>query len=108
MASSCEYSSAVLLNLINDLLDLAKFENKSFSICPTFFNLEIALKEANSTLQFMASHKKINSSIKISDRDSSLLSQSYGDSGRLKQVIVNLMSNALKFTSEGGKVEVIA
>jgi len=57
MAASCDYSSTILLNLINDLLDMAKAENNSFSMSNGLFSVEQALKEALSNLEFLAVSK---------------------------------------------------
>lgn len=91
-------SSNSLNILINDILDLAKvdagkmtFENKPFEILKSIksliYTFDLKLKEKN--LEF------------ISDYDSTIPSIVVGDSVRLNQIILNLMSNAVKFTNRG-------
>eukprot|EP00356_Strombidium_inclinatum_P009017 CAMPEP_0170486224 /NCGR_PEP_ID=MMETSP0208-20121228/5288_1 /TAXON_ID=197538 /ORGANISM="Strombidium inclinatum, Strain S3" /LENGTH=114 /DNA_ID=CAMNT_0010760093 /DNA_START=964 /DNA_END=1308 /DNA_ORIENTATION=- len=100
---SSDYSGGVLLNLINDLLDLAKANNNAFSINNDFFDLKETMMEAQWTIQYLAEKKNIEMELWVDEKCQAF--RVFADSGRLKQVIVNLTSNALKFTDEGGKVE---
>jgi signal transduction histidine kinase len=61
--SSQIYSSTLLLNQVNDLLDLAKDENNKFVINNSFFNLSKAAANSLQTLEFLASSKGITTSV---------------------------------------------
>jgi PAS domain S-box-containing protein len=93
-----------LTNLINDLLDLARIEAGKIEIKKKSINLVDLAKEIMESFDSQAKEKKIS-------LESSFLSSIphvYADPDRIAQVLTNLLSNALKFTSEGGKVKVRA
>jgi len=91
----------MLLKLIDDVTELIKFESGQVSIAKTKCNLNILLKEiliiAN---QQMKTWNKENLEIKqeLPDKDGLVV---YTDPGRLQQVIINLISNSIKFTEKG-------
>ena len=94
-------------NLINDLLDLAKVENKSFRLSEDYFSLEQSIQQAFGILAHSAKQQGIELVASISSRDDLKYLQSvYGDERRFMQIILNFMSNSIKFTPEGGRVEV--
>jgi signal transduction histidine kinase/CheY-like chemotaxis protein len=98
-------SGDLLLKLLGDILDLSKIEagqlrleKHAFSVAPTLAD-SLALLEG----------KAIASAVRLeSDLAPELHSYREGDSYRLRQVLLNLVSNALKFTPAGGRVEVSA
>jgi PAS domain S-box-containing protein len=96
-------SSRHLLHLVNDVLDLAKVESGKMEF--HFEPLELAplLCEVRDVLRILAERKKISISI-----DSSKVDRVVADASRLKQVVYNYLSNAIKFSSEGGAIEVRA
>jgi len=91
-----------LLRLINDILDLAKIEAGKIQFHPERVMLEELTQEVCSSLRTAADDKKIVMSVDIDPTLGALQS----DPGRLKQVLYNYLSNALKFTPDGGKVQV--
>jgi signal transduction histidine kinase len=91
-----------LTNLINDLLDLAKIEAGKIEIRKRSINLINLAKEAMESFRSQAEEKKIS----LESSFSPSLPNIYADPDRITQVFNNLMSNALKFTSEGGKIRV--
>lgn len=91
-----------LLKLINDVLDLSKVESGKFEFFPEPLHLPTLLKEVTDMLQTAAQRKRIGVSIQID----SGLTDLYLDGSRLKQVLYNYLSNAIKFTPDGGAVSV--
>jgi CheY-like chemotaxis protein len=95
-------SSAHLLDLLNDILDLARVESGHFSLEQTGFDLHEVLDKASEMMALRAREKKLELLVSIAPEVPIHLS---GDPLRLRQIIVNLIGNAIKFT-ERGKVEV--
>jgi PAS domain S-box-containing protein len=92
-----------LLQLINDVLDLAKVEAGKIDLHPETFSVGEAIKAVCSAVEPMAQRKKLAISIKVeSSADEVTL-----DKQKLKQVLFNLLSNAVKFTEDGGSVNII-
>lgn len=92
-------SSVLLLNLIDDILDLSKMEGGTFTVNPTEFVLEEAIRECYDIFYFQCILKKIELNLEIDPEINNLIV--YSDSGRIKQALLNLLSNAFKFTFEG-------
>jgi PAS domain S-box-containing protein len=91
-----------LLQLINDLLDLSKVESGKFEFFPDPVNLSELVQELCDTLHASTQLKSIELSITIAPAVTQLLI----DPARLKQVLYNYLSNAIKFTPIGGQVTV--
>ncbi len=87
-----------LLNLINDILDLSKVEGGHLELEETPFDLNEYLSRIVSELEVLAQDKGIELAYKI---PSAVPTALIGDPYRLRQVIVNLISNAIKFTEKG-------
>ncbi len=92
-------SSETLLNLINDILDFSKVESGNLELEQHPFVLENCLQEAMDLLASKALAKKITLTCNVMDDVPSVI---VGDITRLRQVLVNLISNAVKFTESGG------
>jgi signal transduction histidine kinase len=97
-------SSNHLLQLINDVLDLAKVEAGKMEFHPEPVDLGHLMGELRDTLRPVAAAKQIAIETTIDPGCASL----YLDAGKLKQVMYNYLSNALKFTAERGRVQVRA
>jgi PAS domain S-box-containing protein len=91
-------SANALLNVINDLLDFAKIEAGKFEVVHAEFSLSCVLNETLRALAHRA-HKKGLELICSVDADTP--DALIGDAGRLRQVLLNLIGNALKFTEQG-------
>ncbi len=91
-----------LLSLINDILDLSKIEAGRMELELTDFNLPTAIENALILVRERASRRRIRLGSTI-DPHLGMLS---GDERKVKQVLLNLLSNALKFTPEGGRIDV--
>lgn len=96
-------SAHSLLTVINDILDFSKIEAGKLAFESITFDLQLILDEVIDVLSFQADTKNIVLSCEVQS-DSPICIK--GDSGRLKQIIINLLNNALKFT-EHGKISVI-
>jgi signal transduction histidine kinase/DNA-binding response OmpR family regulator len=90
-----------LLALINDILDLSKIEAGKMALQPQQLNLEVLVKDTSEELRLLAEEKQIDLQV-ITNLSNSII---INDKHRLKQVLMNLISNAIKFTSVG-KVQV--
>jgi len=91
-------SADSLLTLINDILDFSKIEAGKLSLDPTEFNLHDLLATTLRPLEVRASQKGLEIAYEAGPE---LPERVMGDAGRLRQVIVNLVGNAIKFTNQG-------
>ena len=89
----------MLLNLINDMMDLAKIENMKFDLNNQFFDLTKTLERSFESMAYLAQEKQINIFQKIDEKLLPFLENIMGDEGRYTQIILNFLSNALKFSS---------
>src|SRR5712691_11062381 len=92
-----------LLRLINDILDLSKIEAGRLELAIESLSVEQAFGDVLNTLSPLAEKKQLG----LSQRCEAGLSV-LADATRFKQVLMNLVGNALKFTPEGGSVELVA
>jgi len=93
-----------LLHLINDVLDMAKIESGRMNLNPERFKVHDVLDEVNSITSTLASER--NTSLFI-EEDSDQEVEIFADNTRLRQVMINLVNNAIKFT-ESGKIAIRA
>src|SRR5258705_112375 len=91
-----------LLSLINDILDLSKIEAGHMELEPADFDLAGVIENALILVRERASRRGITLGSTIDER----LGLIRGDERKVKQVLLNLLSNALKFTPEGGRIDV--
>ncbi len=91
-------SGEALLGLINDVLDYSKIEASKLSLHPEPFDLERCIQDVLVLLQPTAAQKKVDL---IIDYDMFLPTNFIGDPGRMRQVLTNLVGNAVKFTHAG-------
>jgi len=85
-----------LLNLINDILDISKIEAGKMELHKENFNLTMVLEDVLSSIRPLSDKKSIPL-----EGDFNGLGDHFNDQTRLKQILLNLMSNAVKFTDEG-------
>jgi signal transduction histidine kinase len=93
-----------LLSLINDILDLSKIEAGRMELEPSDFDLPAAIENALILVRERAQRRAIRLGHDVDER----LGKIHGDERKVKQVLLNLLSNALKFTPEGGRIDVRA
>jgi signal transduction histidine kinase len=93
-----------LLHLINDVLDMAKIESGRMNLHPETFKVHSVLDEVASITSTLASEKNLSLFI---DESSDQEIDIYADNTRLRQVMINLVNNSIKFT-ERGKISLCA
>lgn len=91
-------SADTLLDLLNDVLDLAKIDSEQMQIDEIPFNFAVMLSETLKPFALTASNKGLGF---VLDQSGDLPQQSLGDPGRIRQVISHLCNNAIKFTDQG-------
>ena len=91
-------SGDLLLNLINDILDFSKIESGKMILEEQVFELRMAIEDVLDLMSTAASKKKLGLYFQIDPAIPQLIT---GDLTRLRQILVNLVGNAIKFTSEG-------
>ncbi|MHA2812195.1 aerobic respiration two-component sensor histidine kinase ArcB [Vibrio campbellii] len=98
-------SAITLGNIFNDIIDMDKFDRRKLELLPAPLNFEDFVAEIESISALMAEQKGLRFDL---ERLSSLPKAIEVDATRLRQVIWNLVSNAMKFTKEGGVVMTVS
>ena len=102
-AGDIHNSGAHLLSLINDLLDVAKIEAGRMEIEPHTIETRRALDHALKFLGARVRERNQKLTITLEDEAATL----YADERALRQIVINLVANAVKFTQIGGEIEVV-
>jgi signal transduction histidine kinase len=97
-------SGRMLLDMINDILDLAKIESGRMELRLTDFRLEAVVAAQCDMARPLAEKKNIDLDVEVDDD----LPEMRQDQGKIQQILNNLLSNAIKFTPEGGRIVVSA
>ena len=95
-------SSKHLLNLINDVLDMSKIEQAKIILNRERISLHGLVEQASTMVKHQAIEKRQSFKINVGEI---VHDNFYGDTLRLNQILINILSNAVKFTPEGGSVE---
>jgi len=91
-------ASSNLLSLINDVLDFSKIEAGKIEICKGEYNITSILQDVVVMIQYMAEDKELEFFVSVDEQiPSSLL----GDMDRIRQMMINLLNNAVKYTKKG-------
>ena len=93
-----QHSAQLLMNVINDILDFSKVEAGKLSIEPIAFDLQVAIAEVAELLVPRAFERNIELVVHYSPETPRRV---IGDAGRIRQVLLNLAGNAIKFTEAG-------
>ena len=96
--ASVQSCANALLTLLNDILDLSKIEAQKASLEKVDFTLADIITGVSSINTYQLSEKKLAFSVRIAPDVPTAL---HGDPGRLRQILLNLIGNAIKFTEEG-------
>ena len=102
--SSLKFSARYLLSLVNDVLQINKIEENRITLENSIFNISDEINMIKNSLTFLAKNNENEITIEI---DSSIPESLIGDKLRFSQILMNLVSNALKFT-KNGEVNIIA
>ncbi len=97
-AKNIQGASKMLLSLINDILDLSKMESGKMDIVPAVYDVGAMLSDIVNMMWVRAREKGLEFHI---DVDQTMPAQMYGDEVRIKQILINVLNNAVKYTSEG-------
>jgi two-component system sensor histidine kinase BarA len=103
-AANIQKSGRVLLEMINDILDLAKLEAGKMEVRPSEFRIDTVAHAQCDMVRSLAEDKNIDLVVEV-DRN---LPSLYQDQAKVQQILTNLLSNAIKFTPEGGRIDVFA
>ncbi|MCR4777745.1 MAG: response regulator [Lachnospiraceae bacterium] len=98
-ARNIKYASESLLSLINDLLDISKIESGKMHLVEQEYDTKEMLLGITTMIRGRAEDKKLYFDLDI---DESLPKRLYGDGVKIKQIILNLLTNAVKYTEDGG------
>ena len=96
-------ASGHLLRVINDVLDMSSIESGKLTIRYASFNLRGLVYDCTELLRQQAEEKNISLSANI---DPGIVSEVFGDGPRLSQILINLLTNSIKFTEAGGRITV--
>ena len=103
-AENIATSGRSLLDMINDILDLAKMESGKMEVRLSEFSIEPLVSNQCDLLRTLSEEKNIDLATSIQPD----LPPLYQDQGKIQQILMNLLSNAIKFTPEGGRITVSA
>lgn len=97
-AEDIKRASNNLLAIINDLLDISKIESGNLELIPVSYYLHYLFSDVESVISIQAQNKGLTYK---TDIDMNLPNKLYGDIVRIRQVLINLINNGVKFTREG-------
>jgi signal transduction histidine kinase len=91
-------SAIHLSSVIEDALDVSRIENNKFELNKAFFNIRKTVKEVYEIMQFQTEQKGLGMDLALEDAVPEMV---YNDEKRFKQILFNLIGNAIKFTFSG-------
>lgn len=97
-AVNIQNASKMLLTTINDILDLSKLESGKMEIVPAQYEISSMFSDLVNLIWIRAHEKELEFKVDIDPEIPSML---YGDEVRIKQIVTNMLTNAVKYTSEG-------
>lgn len=108
-ATDIKTSASALLSLINEILDSSKIESGKLEILPVEYELDSLLNDVAGMIFIKAKEKELDFRLSV---DEALPNRLYGDDVRIRQILTNLLTNAVKYTEKGavtlfltGKIE---
>nr|MBP3598846.1 DegV family EDD domain-containing protein [Eubacterium sp.] len=97
-AENVQNASEMLLNLVNDIMDLSQLEIKKMEIVSAEYNVKKVIQDLVNMIQIRVKEKNLEMKVEI---DETMPSYLFGDEKRMKQIILNLLTNAVKYTDKG-------
>jgi len=97
-AETIRLSGEVLLNVINDVLDFSKIESGNMELDPQWFDIRECIEEVLNLFAIKAGRLNFDLLYQVDDN---IPAQIFGDNNRLRQILINLITNAIKFTEKG-------
>lgn len=97
-ALNIQNASRTLLSLINDILDISKIESGKMEIVPVEYDFASLVHDVVNMIRVKADAKKLKLFVEV---DENLPATLFGDDVRIRQILVNIMNNAVKYTEEG-------
>lgn len=94
----------VLLEIINDVLDFSKIESGKLEIVPKEYSLTNVINDIHKMVELKAKSKYLELKLQV---DPQIPDKLYGDEIRIKQIVINLLTNAIKYTNEGSVTIVV-
>ena len=98
-------SANFLMDIINDILDYSKIQAGKLSLVPGHYDFHLVIDNIESMIRFLAANKGITFNLVMEGEIPKYL---YGDDIRLRQALLNILNNAVKFTDKGGVVLTIS
>ena len=98
-SENLQNAARTLLGLVNDILDFSKIEAGKMEIIPVEYHVSSMLNDLVNMIETRAAKKNLYFKINVNESMPSVL---FGDEIRIKQVITNILTNAVKYTKEGG------
>ena len=97
---ACNIKSAALnlLSIINDILDLSKVEAGKMELVEDEYFVQVLVQDTVNLVQMAAEQKGLQMKVQLAD---DIPHKLYGDEGRIRQVLINILNNSIKFTQEG-------
>lgn len=97
-AQNIKSASKMLLSLVNDFLDLSRIESQRMEIFPVEYKTQNMIRELIDMMRVNVQEKGLEFFVEV---DESLPSELKGDEKRIKQILINILANAVKYTNEG-------
>lgn len=97
-ASDVKNSANTLLSFVNDLLDSSKIESEKMTLVPVNYRLKTMIKDLYNMISVKAKEKDLSFDVRIQENLPSVL---WGDDVRIKQILINILTNAVKYTAKG-------
>jgi signal transduction histidine kinase/CheY-like chemotaxis protein/HPt (histidine-containing phosphotransfer) domain-containing protein len=91
-------SAEALLDIINDILDVSKLQAGKLTLAPEHYDFNMLIDNVSSIAHFLVMEKEVAFKLVMQEQETLCL---YGDDTRLRQILLNLLSNSIKFTEKG-------